>query len=744
MGGSIEARLHVQLTWLWASRRQSMRLQCIEQTNAHQIFRYVDFSLNRVRMLIHFGVTPFLVFDGDYLPSKAATETERARRRDESRKAGLELYRLGKPAQAQKELQKAVDVTPEMAGQLIRELKRLGVQYVVAPYEADAQLAYLEKRGLIQGVLSEDSDLLVFGVKCLLTKLDQYGDCIEINRKDFTACRDISLVGWSDVDFRLMAILSGCDYLPSISNMGLLTAYRMVRKHKTIDKILRMLQFDGKYHVPAGYQEAFRDAVLTFCHQRVFCPLANRLTMVTEPEKSHDVEDLVFIGAPVELEVAVKVARGEIHPTTKEPLRVPGLSAIPRTPLGNISRPNGVRFSDLKQNKSIETFFKTKRTPLAELDPNCFTPSPSQQRAQQRASGTWLSTPAPDGPSMMSPSLAASSLMRDLVPSSESRKSSPSTLSQPLKKRRLCSDPTQELDTSLPFSSVESGQSRFFRSKEAGPSLPKQSTQKRSKSADINIWSDDSIENVMADIQDIANHNVTMNVPTVKEEQRQVQRQEDDNGSKVKSSMLLPAKHDSQEDSQVSTSSSSSGLSDMSKSQSATSVDSCSPTIFQSVDKHVTEELTALRENNSCPPKPQIAPRRNAANLKVQPGEYQQALLASTRPQLTRTGSLTPLQRLGVTALKRSQTFDCLTGTSKGNPRDSALHSVSTAKGTSNDPDRLKGGEKGPNLSTNKGSEDLIIPDSEEESASEAESTEDPKLNLKRFAYTNESTIMAL
>jgi len=39
--------------------------------------RYVDYVMHRVRMLRHFGVTPYLVFDGDYLPSKARTEAER-------------------------------------------------------------------------------------------------------------------------------------------------------------------------------------------------------------------------------------------------------------------------------------------------------------------------------------------------------------------------------------------------------------------------------------------------------------------------------------------------------------------------------------------------------------------------------------------------------------------------------------------------------------------------------------------
>jgi exonuclease-1 len=39
--------------------------------------KYVDFAMNRVRMLIHFGVKPYLVFDGDYLPSNGHTEKDR-------------------------------------------------------------------------------------------------------------------------------------------------------------------------------------------------------------------------------------------------------------------------------------------------------------------------------------------------------------------------------------------------------------------------------------------------------------------------------------------------------------------------------------------------------------------------------------------------------------------------------------------------------------------------------------------
>lgn len=43
--------------------------------------------------------------------------------------------------------------------------RKRGVDCVVAPYEADAQLAHLTRSGLAQAVITEDSDLLAFGCK---------------------------------------------------------------------------------------------------------------------------------------------------------------------------------------------------------------------------------------------------------------------------------------------------------------------------------------------------------------------------------------------------------------------------------------------------------------------------------------------------------------------------------------------------------------------------------------------------
>lgn len=77
----------------------------------------------------------------------------------------MELLRRGKSKLAVEQFRKCVDVTPEMAYAVIQALKAAQIEYVVAPYEADAQLAYLEMKGIVDGIVTEDSDLLVFGCK---------------------------------------------------------------------------------------------------------------------------------------------------------------------------------------------------------------------------------------------------------------------------------------------------------------------------------------------------------------------------------------------------------------------------------------------------------------------------------------------------------------------------------------------------------------------------------------------------
>lgn len=164
-------------------------------------------------------------------------------------------------------------------------LRAESVPYVVAPYEADAQLAYLERIGLVDGIITEDSDLLVFGCRQVLFKLDAVANTVVlISRSSFasvtTADGSLPFLGWSDAQFRAMAILSGCDYLNSVEGVGLKTAWTLLKKHKTVENVIKVLRRDGK-NVPRKYLEEFKLAEKVFLHQRVYDPVREVLVCLT-------------------------------------------------------------------------------------------------------------------------------------------------------------------------------------------------------------------------------------------------------------------------------------------------------------------------------------------------------------------------------------------------------------------------------------------------------------------------------
>lgn len=680
-------------------------------------------------MLIYFGVTPYLIFDGDDLPSKSGTESDRHQRRQDSKALGLELQRKGRMPEAYQEFQKAVDVTPYMARQLIEELKKMNVQYVVAPYEADAQLVYLERQGIINGIISEDSDLLVFGAKRLLSKLDQHGDCIEINRADFTACREVSLIGWTDADFRHMCILSGCDYLPNIAKLGLKTAYRCIRKYKNVEKALRMLRFEGQYRVPPDYLENFKQAELTFLYQRVFCPKTAKLVTLTPPEGDVNVEELPYIGGDVDSELAVGVARGDLDPTTKDPIILkPSLAS--KAPCGLQRRQTLGSSAELKSNKPISTFFTPKRTPLAELDPNSLTPSPSQQRLLERyANSSWEGSPVASQPAAIrsAPSIGrsgrvSSPLARSVERSSFLAQAARASTFQPAKRQRLCSEAGEECQ-----STPENSRSRFFAGKEDQSPIGSKSVTKAGKprKSNLGIFSDDLAENIMSQIPDPSQ---TEDAPEESQTSASYQAVPHSRRPSPIAASESAGKKDSKEPTAESKATSESTTS---KPRDVEPDSKASP---QVLDYRVEKQDSSLLSRYAFQPKdcPSISRKpsmREMATTRTSPA----GLLLGARGSPSRRQRLTPLQRLGQSALSRSRSMNIPT-VKPLFPSNMSNDNTGDAAGLCPELEPIK-------ITGPQGSEDMIVPDSEDESGDDDSNYSKPQrgsiaLNLKQFSFT--------
>ena len=137
---------------------------------------FVDYCMRLIDLLLRNGVTPLMVFDGARLPAKAGTEAARRSSRNQAASAAKELLRAGQHDRAMEKYAQAVDVSPAHARQLIHALRARGIHSLVSPYEADAQMALLARRGDVDFVLTEDSDLMAFGCPCVLYKIDKDGN----------------------------------------------------------------------------------------------------------------------------------------------------------------------------------------------------------------------------------------------------------------------------------------------------------------------------------------------------------------------------------------------------------------------------------------------------------------------------------------------------------------------------------------------------------------------------------------
>eukprot|EP00948_MAST-09A_sp_MAST-9A-sp1_P001029 g1029.t1 len=282
---------------------------------------YIRYCFKRIRQLESYGFEVFLVFDGGLLPSKAYTETERERRRFQAQETALSLEQRGLKKEALQAYAKSIDVTPTMARrvqlellEMIRLQQRQGEEstiddekypakapqderskrtsstpsqpvFIVAPYEADAQLAFLCRSGFVDYVLTEDSDLLPYGSGKVLLKLQdqfspspivdlvQLSDLLQHPSKSHRSynfhplsnsyplsnssrpSHTLNFQGWSINHFIGFCVLCGCDYVPNLQGMGVTGAYTLMKRFKNLPNYIlpmfRFIRMEEKYRLPA-------------------------------------------------------------------------------------------------------------------------------------------------------------------------------------------------------------------------------------------------------------------------------------------------------------------------------------------------------------------------------------------------------------------------------------------------------------------------------------------------------------
>ncbi|KAF9811376.1 hypothetical protein SFRURICE_002745 [Spodoptera frugiperda] len=321
-----------------------------EQTDMH-----IRYCMKYVTMLLSNNIKPILVFDGRHLPAKAMTESKRRESRDTSKKRAAELLKLGQfqamleahiheqhsathdaaivallqsprrehyTEEARKYMRRGVDITHSMALSLIQECRKRNVDCIVAPYEADAQLAYLNIKNIAHIVITEDSDLILFGCTKIFFKMSMEGVGTLVDTAKLPLVMNCPIERYSFDKFRQMCIMSGCDYLASLPGIGLAKAKKFVSATQDpnfANALKKLPSFFNKSTlvVSDDYRESFLKAEATFKHQYVYDPLERRMVRLTEPD-DEEIEQ-AFCGNAGELldpKIAFELALGNLDPFT--------------------------------------------------------------------------------------------------------------------------------------------------------------------------------------------------------------------------------------------------------------------------------------------------------------------------------------------------------------------------------------------------------------------------------------------
>lgn len=130
----------------------------------------IQLFLRGLGKLMENRIKPIVVFDCATRPSKKDEAARRASQRKEAAVRARAMLRTGASAvEVNRACRAAAPITAELRQAAIGAAISLGVQIVVAPFEADGQLAFLYREGTADRIFTNDGDL--GGLGCNLVRL---------------------------------------------------------------------------------------------------------------------------------------------------------------------------------------------------------------------------------------------------------------------------------------------------------------------------------------------------------------------------------------------------------------------------------------------------------------------------------------------------------------------------------------------------------------------------------------------
>lgn len=198
--------------------------------------------LYRTSSLVDKGIKPIYVFDGKPHVLKHETQALRREVRDEAEIQWKKAMDEGRIEDARKFAVRSSRMSPGIIEGSKALLELMGIPYVQAKSEGEAQASYMVHKGDAWCVASQDYDCLLFGAPRMLKNIAVRGPRSRleiINLEEVLKLNELTREQLIDV-----AILVGTDFNHGIKGIGAKKGRNLIKKHGDVYSVLKHLKME--------------------------------------------------------------------------------------------------------------------------------------------------------------------------------------------------------------------------------------------------------------------------------------------------------------------------------------------------------------------------------------------------------------------------------------------------------------------------------------------------------------------
>jgi flap endonuclease-1 len=228
--------------------------------------------LYRTSNLVELGIKPIYVFDGTPPALKEVEIRRRAKVKQEAQVHYERALQEGKIQEARMYAQATSRLKDYMEEDSKKLLDLMGIPWVQAPSEGEAQAAHMTKRGHADYCASQDYDSLLFGAPKLVRnvtisgrrRLPSKNITIEVVPEIVELDQVLKECGITYEQLVDVGILIGTDFNPDgIEGLGPKTALKLIKEHATLENALPYLKNAEFPAEPQRIREIFLNPKVT-------------------------------------------------------------------------------------------------------------------------------------------------------------------------------------------------------------------------------------------------------------------------------------------------------------------------------------------------------------------------------------------------------------------------------------------------------------------------------------------------